>query len=118
MPSAQCTDNVVRCWVAVVTPTEAGMGGLGLTIIKLVAYFYTDEGLVALTQPERLQRAVDVLTGLFDRVGLRTNTEKTVGVVCQTYHAPGGMLEASYARRVTRKGPKFRERQRMRVECP
>ena len=37
MPSAQCTDNVARYWVTVVTPTEAGMGGFGLTIIKLLA---------------------------------------------------------------------------------
>ena len=29
--------------------------------------------------PERLQRAFDVLTGLFDLFGLQTNTVKTVG---------------------------------------
>ena len=73
-----------------VTPTEAGTGGLGLTIINLTAYFYADDGLVASTQPERLHREFDVLTGLFDRVGLRNNMAKTAGMVCQPCHMPGG----------------------------
>ena len=45
-----------------------------MTIIDLVAYLYSDDGLVVSTQPERLQRAFDVLAGLFDWVGLRKNT--------------------------------------------
>ena len=84
-------DAVIHHWVTVVTPTEAGTGGLGLTIIDLVAYLYSDDGLVVSTQPERLQRAFDVLAGLFDWVGLQTNTAKTVGIVCQPCHAPGRM---------------------------
>ena len=75
-------DAVIRHWVTVVTPTEAGTGGLGMTIIKLAAYLYADECLMASTQTERLQRAFDALTGLFDRFDLQTNTEKTVGTVC------------------------------------
>ena len=63
------------------TPTEKGTGGLGLTIINLAPYFYVDDGLVASIKPERLQRAFDVLTGLFDRAGLWTNTAKTVGMI-------------------------------------
>ena len=77
-------EAVIRHWVAVVTPTEAVMGVLGLTIIYLVDYLYAGDGLVALTQPERLQRAFGVLTGLFNRVGLQTNTEKTVGMSCHS----------------------------------
>ena len=65
-----------------VTPSEAGTGGLGLTIIYLVAYSYSNDGLLALTQLKRLKRAFDFLTSLFDRVGLRKNMAKTVGMVC------------------------------------
>ena len=67
-------DAVICHWVAVVMTIEAGTGGLGLTIIDMAAYFYANGGLVVLTQPERLQRAFDVITCLFDRVGLRKNT--------------------------------------------
>ena len=79
------------------TLTEAGTVGLGLTIIYLTDYFYASDVIVALNQPERLHRAFVVLTGLFYRVGLRKNIAKTVGMVCQTCHAPGGMSEEAYA---------------------
>ena len=59
-------DAVISYWVTVVTTTEAGTGGLGLTIIYLTGYFYSENELVASTQLERLQRAFDILTGLFD----------------------------------------------------
>ena len=74
----------------VVTPNEAGTGGLGLTIIDLAAYFYVNDGLVALNQPERLQRAFDLLFGFFGQPSLRTHTTKMIDVVCQPCHAPGG----------------------------
>ena len=38
-----------------------------MKIIELAAYFYADDGLVASTQPERLEMAFDILTGLFNR---------------------------------------------------
>ena len=111
-------DAVICHWVMVMTPIEAGMGGLGLTIIDLAAYFYADNGVVASSQPERLQRAFDVLTGLFDWVSLRTNKERTVVVVCQPCHAPGRMLKEAYKRRTTEIGPTFREHQWRTMECP
>ena len=43
-------DVVIRHYGTVVTPTEAGTGGLGLTIIDLEAYFYAGDVLVVLTQ--------------------------------------------------------------------
>ena len=110
-------DAVIRHWVTVMAPTEAGMGVLCLTIIDLAAYLYADNGLVASTQPERLQRVFDVLTGFFDQVGLCKIAGKTVGMVCQPCHAPGGILEESYKIRTTGIGETFWERQRRRVEC-
>ena len=40
-----------------------------------------EDGLVASTDPEWLQGEFDTLTGLFDRVGIRTNASKTVGML-------------------------------------
>ena len=76
-------------------PTESDKGGIGLTIINLVEYFYADDSLVASTQLERLQREFDVLAGIFGRVSLRKNMKKTF--VFKTYHAPGGISDAAYA---------------------
>ena len=47
---------VIRTWLMVVTPSEEGTGGIGLTITNLATYLYADDSLVASTQPERLQR--------------------------------------------------------------
>ena len=105
-------------WVTVVALTKAGMEGLGLSIQDLVAYFYANDGFVALTQPERLHRAFEVLTGLFDWVGLRKNTQKTGSMACQTCDAPGRMPGEAYGMRMTGTGPTFQEQQWRRVELP
>ena len=75
-------DAVISHWVTVVTPAEVGTIRIGLTTIDLAAYFYANNGLVASTQPERIHRPFDVVTGLFNWVGIRTNTANTVGMVC------------------------------------
>ena len=100
-------DAVIRHWVTVVTPTEAGTGGGGLTIIDLLAYLYTENILIASTQQDRLQRSFEFHTDFFNHVRLQVKAGKMVRMVCQTCHAPGGMSEESYERWTTRIGPKF-----------
>ena len=84
-------DTVICHWVTVVALTEDGMEGLGLSILYSAAYFYANYGIFTSTQQERLQRAFDILIVLFGRVGLMTNTRKTVSMACQTCHTPGRM---------------------------
>ena len=48
-----------------------------------VEFFYAGDGMVASTDPGWIQLAFDMLTGIFDRVGLRTNVRKTMGMVCR-----------------------------------
>ena len=67
---------VIRHWGAVVAVTEVVTEGLGLSIRYLAMYFYSDDGLVASTQPKRLQRSFGVLIDLFERVELSKNTQK------------------------------------------
>ena len=92
-------DAVIRHWLMVVVTTEAGTEVIGLLIRDFVAYLYADNGLVALTQPKRLQRASDVLAGLFNRAGLRTNTQNVVrnglpSMPCAWQDVGGGVCEA------------------------
>ena len=71
-------DAIVREWVRVLQEVH----GMGLEDVRrLMACFYADDGLIVARDPEDLQVAFDVLTGLFDRVGLRTNTTKTEAMV-------------------------------------
>ena len=64
-----------------------------------------------------LQGDVNTLVGLFDRVGLRKNVGKTVGMVCPPCQAAGNMSEAAYGRRVTGEGSMYRERPKGQVSC-
>ena len=51
--------------------------------------FYADNWMVAPTDSGRLQLAFDTLPGIFDRLGLRKNLRKTVGMVCRPCRAAG-----------------------------
>ena len=82
--------------LTVVAETEEGTEGLGMSIWDLTEYFYSDNGLVSSTQPERLQREFDVLTCLSGQVSLRKNTQKTVSMDFQPCHTPGRMSMEAY----------------------
>ena len=70
---------------------------------------YADDKMVESTDPEWLQLKFNMLTGLFDRVGLQTNVRKTVGMVCRKFWAAGVRVDEAYTRRMTGKGRSFKE---------
>ena len=63
--------------------------------------FYADNGMVSSSDLGWLKLVFDNLVGLFDRVGLRTNFRKTVGMVCRTLRAAGVRAEEAYTQRMT-----------------
>jgi hypothetical protein len=44
--------------------------------------FYVDDSYLASRSAEFLQRALDIIIGLFERVGLEINTKKTQTMIC------------------------------------
>ena len=74
---------VVRHLVAGVIADAEERGELGKEGRHQAALFYTDDGMVASSDPRWLQGAYNTLVGLFERVGMRTNVGKKVGMVCQ-----------------------------------
>ena len=72
-------------------------------------------GVVASTDPGWLQTAFDTLTGLFDRVGLKMNVHKIVGMVCHPFRADGLQADKAYTRKMTGVGRSYKERQQERV---
>ena len=67
-----------------------------MSIQDPMVHFYADDGTVASTQPERLQRVVDVLADLFDRIILCKNICKTVSMAFQPIHMPISMSVVAY----------------------
>ena len=56
----------------------------------MAEYFYSNDKILVATQANRLQRVVDVLTELFDRVELCTDVGQTASMECQPYSNLGG----------------------------
>ena len=77
-----------------------------------------DDGLIALTRPECIQWEFEILTGLFDRVGLWKNKKKAVGMVFQTFHISGRHSKEYYKGCMTGEGSNNQDCQRQCVRCP
>jgi hypothetical protein len=110
-------DAVVRCWLSQVCGADAALSGLGYEVKNKCVLFYADDGLLAGRKKEWVQDGFDVLIGLFERVGLRTNTGKTKAMICMPGHISGRQSDEAYERRMTGNGDDFRERQRRKVVC-
>ena len=110
-------DAVVRTWVAVVIAGAEERGERGKEGRHQDPLFYADDGMVSLSDPRWLQCAFNTLVGLFDRVELRTNVGKTVGMVCRPFQAADNQSEAAYGRRTMGEVLTYRERLKGRVSC-
>ena len=69
--------------------------GLGYKVDNRQVLFYADDGFLSSTHAEWLQAAFDLLTALFDRIGLCTNPKKTKVIVCLPGAIRAGVCEDS-----------------------
>ena len=73
--------------------------------------------MVASTDPGWLHNAFDTLTGIFERVGMNTNVNKTVGMMCHICQTSRVRAEEYYNQRMTGEGSSYKESQRKKVKC-
>ena len=59
---------------------------MGFSIQTLSAIFYTNDGIIASLESVRLKGEFDAHTGLFDKVGLRTNARKSASILPAMSH--------------------------------
>ena len=109
-------DGVVRHWVSVIMESAEERGGSRQKGRHKNALFYVDDGMVVSLDPRWIQGYFSTLVGMFDRVGLKTNTGKTVRIVCRPCQAAGTQLEAAYRRIMTGSGPLYLDMQRGRIQ--
>ena len=111
-------DAVVRHWIEGLVTETAEKGETVREGRHQSEVFYADNGMVVSSDPTWLQGAFSALVAIFDRVGLRTNVNKTVSTACHPCWAgSGNRTTAGYSRRLTGVGKTFKERQRERVAC-
>ena len=72
------------------------------------AFYYADDGMVVSLDPRWIQGAFSTLLGMFDRVLLKTNVRKTVGMVFRQCQASVTQSEVVYGQRMTGTGPSYR----------
>ena len=80
-----------------------------------MACFYANNGLIASRNPDLLQRSLNVLIGIFNRVGLWTNMKKTVTVTFLQGNIKTNLTEEGYCACMDMRFRKSQERRR--VEC-
>ena len=76
-----CVDAVIRKWFCRTIDKEATHGEFAVAYREIVAFFI-DNRLVGLRDPTWLQHTLNILVTLFERIGLRTNSDKTKVITC------------------------------------
>ena len=85
-------DVVVHHWLTIAVQEAERRGERGREGQHQAALFYADDGMLASSDPQWLQWAFTQLVGLFDRVWLKTNCNKTVSMTCRPCSTPGNRL--------------------------
>ena len=73
---------------------------------------YAECGMVASTDPGWIHTTFDMLTGLFDRAGLKVNVCKKVGMVCYICRVVRVQADKAYTCQVAGLVGSYKERQR------
>lgn len=88
-------DAILRCWFLDLGLPDSTQKSLKPVVQDFHVLFYVDDGYVGSSISPQLQTAFDKLIQLFDRVGLRTNPNKTKAMTC----TPGYLRAVAYKRR-------------------
>jgi hypothetical protein len=113
-------DAIIRAWLASQqNGDDEATEGFIRNVAARIACFYADDGMIGSRDSDWLQHSIRVLAGLFERVGLRTNTTKTEAMTCAPSFIRGYMSPEAHQRNRGVEGSEntYRERKRQRVEC-
>ena len=109
-------DAVVREWLRQSLGEEAARHGLGDLVATIMVAFYADDGVLSARCPEWLQESFATLVGMFERVGLRTNAQKTKVMTCIPGRIRVSRTEEVYTD-FCHGASTHAARKRLRVEC-
>ena len=76
---------MIRNWLSLTVEEKSAIHyGLRMAVGRYIGVFYTDGGIIGLKEPEWIQGAINVLIGIFQRVGLMANVTKSKTMTDQT----------------------------------
>ena len=108
-------DAVFRAWEA--ETVEHPVYG-NCPIGEILSLIYADDDQLSAMDREWLQRALNILVGMFERMGLKVNIAKTKFMICLPSSHHSHMSLDAYKRKMTGEGDTYRERKRRKVQCP
>ena len=88
-----------------------------LTGVDMLILFYADDGCRCGADPGEVQRALDLFTEGFARVGLKMNAAKTVRMAFFAAWGRGPMTAETYQRKVDGTAAAYKEYQAERIDC-
>ena len=114
-------DAVVREWLRQALEEEAAKNGVAEMARTFIVLFYVDDGYIASRDPVFLQTCLDILVGIFERVGLFTNVKKTKAMTCLPGKIRYSLSEETYKKRFLPKEEEEEEEEteilEEKVEC-
>ena len=106
-------DNVVWNCLSMVVDDDNGINNrMGHAVGQSMEVLYKDDGLIVFQDPEWLQGSLNVIIGLFHRIGLMANVSKSKMMKFHPGKTRSVLLEEVVGQRSTRKGATHRERLR------
>ena len=104
-------DYVVPHWISLTAEDESDIRyGLGIVVGSSMGVFNVYDILIGSSDLEWIQVAINILKGLFQRVGLVENVEKSNTMTFQPGAIYTGMSDKAFSRRITVEGGNYRER--------
>ena len=94
-------DSIVRHWAEKVGQEGARSEGFIQEVLTKATLFYEDNDLITSLNSEWIQWAFNVLTSLFERVGLLTNFGKKKSTILHSGYISGRQSYSAYKRRMT-----------------
>ena len=108
-------DDLYRAWEA--ETVEHPVYG-NCPIGEILSLIYADDDQLSAMDREWLQQALNVLVGMFERMGLKVNIAKTKFMICLPSSHHSHISVDAYKRKMTGEGETYRERKHRRVQCP
>ena len=109
-------DNVVRkCLYMTVEDDTFICERLVRTVGRSMGFLYVKDGFIGSLDPEWIQRALNILIGLFYRIGVMVNVAKFKMITCQPGTIQLGMSEESIGRRSMVRGDTYQEKIMRRI---
>jgi hypothetical protein len=110
-------DAIVRAWKEEVTAGNLS-SVRSRAIEETAAKLYADDGILASTIAPELQDSLNYLVELCEGVNLKTNTNKTKSMTCQSRPEKDHISDHEYKRMMDGSGASYRVRQKRRVAYP